>query len=54
LFSKPLREILSTEEDVDDAAFISMDSKGTDFWVQQGAQVLFISAGIFSRTPAGP
>ncbi|ONK78874.1 uncharacterized protein A4U43_C01F460 [Asparagus officinalis] len=38
LFSKSLKEILSTEEEVDDAAFISIDSKGTDIRVRQGAQ----------------
>ncbi|KAJ6846512.1 uncharacterized protein M6B38_281895 [Iris pallida] len=38
LFSRPLREILSTEEEIDDVAFISIDSKGTDIRVRQGAQ----------------
>ncbi|KAH9305294.1 hypothetical protein KI387_009698 [Taxus chinensis] len=38
MFSKPLRELLSTEAEVDDAAFISIDSKGTDVRVRQGAQ----------------
>ncbi|XP_043713991.1 uncharacterized protein LOC122662427 [Telopea speciosissima] len=38
MFSKPLRELLSTEIEVDDAAFISVDSKGTDIRVRQGAQ----------------
>ncbi|XP_077238472.1 uncharacterized protein LOC143879784 [Tasmannia lanceolata] len=38
IFSKPLRELLSTETEVDDAAFISIDSKGTDIRVRQGAQ----------------
>ncbi|XP_042495954.1 uncharacterized protein LOC122075113 isoform X2 [Macadamia integrifolia] len=38
IFSKPLRELLSTETEVDDAAFISVDSKGTDIRVRQGAQ----------------
>ncbi|KAJ4718784.1 Pyridoxamine 5'-phosphate oxidase-related, FMN-binding [Melia azedarach] len=37
-FSKPLRELLSTETEVDDAALISIDSKGTDVRVRQGAQ----------------
>lgn len=38
IFSKPLKEILSTEAEVDDAALISIDSKGTDIRVRQGAQ----------------
>ncbi|XP_047967193.1 uncharacterized protein LOC125211440 isoform X2 [Salvia hispanica] len=39
IFSKPLRELLSKEaEEVDDAAFISIDSKGVDIRVRQGAQ----------------
>lgn len=38
IFSKPLRELLSTEVEVDDAALISIDSKGTDVRVRQGAQ----------------
>jgi len=38
MFSKPLRELLSTEIEVDDAALISIDSKGTDIRVRQGAQ----------------
>ncbi|PKA57561.1 hypothetical protein AXF42_Ash018536 [Apostasia shenzhenica] len=38
IFSKPLREILSTEGEIDDAALISIDSKGTDIRVRQGAQ----------------
>lgn len=38
LFSKQLKEILSTEGEIDDAAFISIDSKGTDIRVRQGAQ----------------
>eukprot|EP00262_Sarcandra_glabra_P000386 TRINITY_DN1044_c0_g1_i1.p2 TRINITY_DN1044_c0_g1~~TRINITY_DN1044_c0_g1_i1.p2 ORF type:complete len:125 (+),score=27.03 TRINITY_DN1044_c0_g1_i1:925-1299(+) len=38
IFSKPLRELLSTEIEIDDAAFISIDSKGTDIRVRQGAQ----------------
>lgn len=42
MFSKPLRELLSTEIEVDDAALISIDSKGTDIRVRQGAQVVFI------------
>lgn len=39
MFSKPLRSILSTEGEIDDAALISIDSKGTDVRVRQGAQV---------------
>ncbi|KAI4329449.1 hypothetical protein L6164_021712 [Bauhinia variegata] len=38
IFSKPLKELLSMETEVDDAAFISIDSKGTDIRVRQGAQ----------------
>ncbi|KAJ0007495.1 hypothetical protein Pint_30543 [Pistacia integerrima] len=38
IFSKPLRELLSMETEVDDAALISIDSKGTDIRVRQGAQ----------------
>ncbi|KAL2539094.1 Pyridoxamine 5'-phosphate oxidase family protein [Abeliophyllum distichum] len=38
IFSKPLKELLSMEADVDDAALISIDSKGTDIRVRQGAQ----------------
>lgn len=38
IFSKPLRKILSTEGEIDDAALISIDSKGTDVRVRQGAQ----------------
>uniref|UniRef100_A0A2P2IK51 CREG-like beta-barrel domain-containing protein n=1 Tax=Rhizophora mucronata TaxID=61149 RepID=A0A2P2IK51_RHIMU len=38
IFSRPLKELLSTEMEVDDAAFISIDSKGTDVRVRQGAQ----------------
>ncbi|KAE8688239.1 Pyridoxamine 5'-phosphate oxidase family protein isoform 2 [Hibiscus syriacus] len=37
-FSKPLRKLLSTEGEVDDAALISIDSKGIDIRVRQGAQ----------------
>ncbi|KAA8541536.1 hypothetical protein F0562_022688 [Nyssa sinensis] len=39
IFSKPLKELLSMENEVDDAALISIDSKGTDIRVRQGAQV---------------
>ncbi|KAF6167885.1 hypothetical protein GIB67_027663 [Kingdonia uniflora] len=38
IFSKPLIELLSTEIEIDDAALISIDSKGVDIRVQQGAQ----------------
>ncbi|XAR74050.1 hypothetical protein NMG60_11008212 [Bertholletia excelsa] len=38
IFSKPLRQLLSIEMEVDDAALISIDSKGTDIRVRQGAQ----------------
>ncbi|WOK96334.1 hypothetical protein Cni_G05041 [Canna indica] len=38
IFSKPLKELLSVETELDDAAFISIDSKGTDIRVRQGAQ----------------
>ncbi|KAM6561887.1 hypothetical protein CsatB_021885 [Cannabis sativa] len=38
IFSKPLKELLSAETEVDDAALISIDSKGTDVRVRQGAQ----------------
>ncbi|XP_058068175.1 uncharacterized protein LOC131217282 isoform X2 [Magnolia sinica] len=38
IFSKPLKELLSTETEIDDAAFISIDSKGTDIRVREGAQ----------------
>lgn len=40
IFSKPLKELLSLENEVDDVALISIDSKGTDIRVRQGAQVL--------------
>jgi len=38
IFSKPLREFFSSEGEVDDAAVISVDSKGIDIRVRQGAQ----------------
>lgn len=38
IFTKPLKELLSAEIEVDDAALISIDSKGTDIRVRQGAQ----------------
>ncbi|KAB2093338.1 hypothetical protein ES319_A02G090400v1 [Gossypium barbadense] len=37
-FSKPLKELLSAEAEVDDGALISIDSKGIDIRVRQGAQ----------------
>lgn len=42
-FSKPLREVLSVEAEVDDAALISIDSKGVDIRVRHGAQVRLCS-----------
>lgn len=39
VFSKPIKELLSAESEVDDAALISIDSKGIDIRVRQGAQV---------------
>ncbi|KAL5823595.1 hypothetical protein ACOSQ3_021578 [Xanthoceras sorbifolium] len=38
IFSKPLKELLSAEAEIDDAALISIDSKGIDIRVRQGAQ----------------
>ncbi|PIN23874.1 Cellular repressor of transcription [Handroanthus impetiginosus] len=38
IFSKPLKELLSKEAEVDDAALISIDSRGVDIRVRQGAQ----------------
>lgn len=38
IFSKPLKELLSTEGAIDDAVLISIDSKGIDIRVRQGAQ----------------
>uniref|UniRef100_A0A0E0JVI5 CREG-like beta-barrel domain-containing protein n=1 Tax=Oryza punctata TaxID=4537 RepID=A0A0E0JVI5_ORYPU len=38
MYSKPLKKLLSTEGEVDDAALISIDSKGIDIRVRQGAQ----------------
>lgn len=43
MFSKPLKELLSMETEVDDAALISIDSKGTDVRVRQGAQVIIFN-----------
>lgn len=37
-FSRPLKDRLSVESEVDDAALISIDSKGVDIRVRQGAQ----------------
>lgn len=42
MFSKPLKELLSEEIEVDDAALISIDSRGTDVRVRQGAQVQYL------------
>lgn len=42
MFSKQLKDILSTKVEIDDAAFISVDSKGTTVRVRQGAQVQVI------------
>uniref|UniRef100_A0A7N0SWM9 CREG-like beta-barrel domain-containing protein n=1 Tax=Kalanchoe fedtschenkoi TaxID=63787 RepID=A0A7N0SWM9_KALFE len=38
IFSKPLKQLLSTETEIDDAAIISIDSKGIDIRVREGAQ----------------
>ncbi|PIA43748.1 hypothetical protein AQUCO_01800062v1 [Aquilegia coerulea] len=38
MFSKRLKELLSTETEIDDAALISIDSKGVDIRVREGAQ----------------
>ncbi|KAG0482112.1 hypothetical protein HPP92_010196 [Vanilla planifolia] len=38
IFSKSLKEILLTEGEIDDVALISIDSKGTNIRVRQGAQ----------------
>ncbi|KAK2651838.1 hypothetical protein Ddye_011694 [Dipteronia dyeriana] len=38
IFSKPIKELLSAEAEIDDAALISIDSKGIDIRVRQGAQ----------------
>ncbi|CAA0821195.1 Pyridoxamine 5-phosphate oxidase family protein [Striga hermonthica] len=38
IFSKPLKELLSKEAEVDDAALISIDSKGVDVRARQGVQ----------------
>lgn len=38
IFSRPLKDVLSSESEVDDVALISIDSKGIDIRVRQGAQ----------------
>ncbi|EOA12148.1 hypothetical protein CARUB_v100039381mg, partial [Capsella rubella] len=38
--------LLSTESEVDDAALISIDSKGIDVRVRQGAQLMKLQFGI--------
>lgn len=40
---------MSAEGEVDDAALISVDSKGIDIRVRQGAQVNFIQIAVTSR-----
>ncbi|KAL5661760.1 hypothetical protein ACJX0J_028885, partial [Zea mays] len=51
MFSKPVKEHLSTDEgEVDDLAVISMDSKGIDIRVQQGAQVQLSEKGAGALT----
>ncbi|GMN66661.1 hypothetical protein TIFTF001_035717 [Ficus carica] len=47
IFSKPLKELLSTETEVDDAALISIDSKGIDIRVRQGAQACISFSSTF-------
>jgi hypothetical protein len=42
LFSLNHFEVLSSEGEVDDAALISVDSKGIDIRVRQGAQVKYM------------
>lgn len=39
MYSRPLQEVLNAEVEVDDVALISIDSKGADIRVRQGAQV---------------
>lgn len=39
MFAKPLKDLISLESEVDDVSLISIDSKGTDIRVRQGAQV---------------
>ncbi|WOK95001.1 hypothetical protein Cni_G03706 [Canna indica] len=38
IFSKRIKDVLSTEAEIDDAVFVSVDSKGTDVRVREGAQ----------------
>ncbi|KAK9078419.1 hypothetical protein SSX86_002476 [Deinandra increscens subsp. villosa] len=38
MFSKPLKELFSLESEVDDASLISVDSKGADIRVRNGAE----------------
>ncbi|KAK1576512.1 hypothetical protein Q3G72_014574 [Acer saccharum] len=38
IFSKPIKELLSAEDEIDDAALISIDSKGIVIRARQGAQ----------------
>jgi hypothetical protein len=49
-FSRPLKELLSVEVEVDDAALISIDSKGVDIRVRQGAQVNMPCFPLLSKT----
>ena len=46
-FSRHLRDVLSKECELDDAALISIDSKGIDIRVRQGAQVCTTYANLF-------
>nr|GEZ39357.1 FMN-binding split barrel [Tanacetum cinerariifolium] len=50
IFSKPIKELLSLETEVDDAALISIDSKGTDVRVRQGAQRRWVEVGAQALT----
>jgi hypothetical protein len=52
IFSKPLREFFSSEGEVDDAAVISVDSKGIDIRVRQGAQVKYMLKLLISNHEA--
>jgi hypothetical protein len=49
-FLRPLKELLSVEVEVDDAALISIDSKGVDICVRQGAQVSMPCFPLLSKT----
>jgi hypothetical protein len=49
-FSRPLKKLLSVEVEVDDAALISIDSKGVDIHVRQGAQVNMPCFPLLSKT----